>query len=115
MKPEDYLTSVQIDKLRAFNQDVLLKDAVYKVFLSPMYKHGVMEKGEEHKAPMNFVLTPIFDMFLKRREMWTDEQAGQWLKVQAQAIQLVEQGFGEIDKFQVEKPEERENEDESPQ
>ena len=99
MKPEDYLLPIQVEKLKAFNKDPMLKDALYKVFLAPLYLQGVMIKGKEFNAPTNFALTPAFDMILKRRETWDNEKLGEWVKVQAQAIQFVEQGFGELEKF----------------
>lgn len=98
MTPETYLLPAQIDKLKIFNEDKLLKDAVRKVMLEPLYQHGVMNQ-EEADATRNFVLTPVFNMLLGKREVWSNEQIGEFTRASAMAIQFVEQGFGELDKF----------------
>lgn len=114
METSEYLTKVQIDKIKAFNEDKDLKNAIYKVLLVPLYQHGRMEQGE-HNATKNFVLTPVFNMLLGKREMWEPEKIGNFTLASAMAIQFVEQGFGELDKFTVEKVEKKENEEDSHQ
>jgi len=114
METQDYLTKVQIDKIKAFNEDKVLKNAIYKVLLAPLYQHGRMEQGE-HDATKNFALTPAFNMLLQKREMWNLETLGQHTLASAMAIQFLEQGFGELDKFTVEKVDKKENEENSHQ
>jgi hypothetical protein len=101
MKTEDYLTSIEIDKIKAFNEDKVLKSAIRKVMLAPLYQHGRIEQGE-HDPTVNFALTPAFNMLLQRREMWDFEKLGMFNMAAAQAIQFLEQGFGELDKFKNE-------------
>jgi len=101
MNPEEYLAKVEIDKIKSFNEDKVLKEALRKVFLEPIYQHGVLTKGEIDPT-RNFALTPAFSMLLTKREMWDFEKLGLHTMASAMAIQMIEQGFGSLDKFKIE-------------
>ena len=102
MEPSSYLSELEINKIKAFNEDNVLKEAIRKVMLEPLYNHGVMRPEGTNDPTINFVLTPVFNMLMGKREMWSDEQVGQFTKASAMAIQLIEQGFGGLDKFKNE-------------
>ena len=103
MNPEEYLTKIEIDQLKAFNENVVLKNAIKKVLLDPIYNQGVLKEGLIPSR--NFALTQAFNMLLQKRETWDYEKIGIDTMTNAKAIQLVEQGFGELEKFKVEKKE----------
>ena len=98
-----YLSDLEISKIKSFNEDEVLKNALRKVFLSPLYNQGVLSpKGEldETNPTQNFALTSAFHMLLQKREMWDLEKLGAINLANAMAIQMVEQGFGECEKYQ---------------
>lgn len=107
MKPETYLSKLEQDKIKIFNEDRVLKEALRKVLLEPLYNHGVMRPDGENDPTRNFVLTPVFNMLLGKRETWSNEQIGEFTRASAMAIQFLEQGFGELDKFKAELKEEQ--------
>jgi hypothetical protein len=101
---ENYLSDIEKAEIKRFNENKVLKEAVRKVMLEPLYLHGTLAKGgggvEDINTPSrNFVLTPVFNMLLGKREMWDAEKIGQWTLAAAQAIQMVEQGFGTLEKL----------------
>lgn len=111
MEPKQYLSEIEQDKIKRFNEDKVLKEALRKVFLSPLYQQGVMTPAglvEGNSPARNFALTPAFHMLLQKREMWDIEKLGMVTLSNAMAIQLIEQGFGELEKFvNVSKTEEK--------
>lgn len=111
MSAEKYLTDLEKEKIKTFNQDTVLKNAVRKVILEPLYKQGVLGADKEHEPNINFALTDAFNMLLQKREMWDMEKLGFVTLANARAIQLIEQGLGELEKIKTEpKPLEEEEE-----
>jgi hypothetical protein len=105
MTSEKYLSEQEIDKLKTFNQDTVLKNAIRKVLLEPIYGQGVLEQGDSSPA-RNFALTQSFNMLMQKREMWDLEKIGFDVMTSAKAIQYIEQGFGEVEKYQIEETKE---------
>jgi len=97
MSPATYLTELEIAKIQAFNEDVVLKNAIRKVLLEPLYNHGVLGADAEHDPTKNFALTPAFNMLMQKREMWDMEKLGMFTMANAMAIQMLEQGFGALE------------------
>lgn len=96
MKPEDYLSEIEKSKIETFNNDIVLKNAVRKVLLDPLYHQGVLA-GDGIDPTQNFALTPAFHMLLQKREMWDLEKLGAVNLANALAIQMIEQGFGALE------------------
>lgn len=99
MAAEKYLTDIEKEKIITFNSDVVLKNAIRKVMLDPLYNQGVLGAQEEHDPARNFALTPAFNMLLQKREMWDVEKLGYITMANAMAVQMVEQGFGDLEKI----------------
>lgn len=112
MKPEEYLTKIEQDKIKVFNEDKVLKGALRKVFLDPIFNQGVLNQGKVDPT-RNFALTPAFNMLLQKRETWDFEKIGLNTMAAAMAIQMLEQGFGELEKYRNEVKEESADVDES--
>lgn len=110
MSATNYLTDIEKQKIEAFNADTVLKNAVRKVMLEPLHNHGVMGAEAEYDPTKNFALTDAFNMLLQKREMWDFEKLGMATLANARAIQLIEQGFGQLEsiKKEVEQPQEEE-------
>lgn len=109
-----YLTDLEKNKIKAFNEDTILKNAVRKVFLEPLYKQGVLSAEKEHDPTLNFALTDAFNMLLQKRELWDMEKLGFVTLANARAVQLVEQGFGNLEAIKDEPNQPKESEDASP-
>lgn len=97
MTTPTYLTDLEKSKIKAFNEDTVLKNAVRKVMLEPLYNHGVLTAEDEHNPIQNFALTDAFNMLLQKRDMWDMERLGFVTLANARAVQLVEQGFGQLE------------------
>jgi hypothetical protein len=102
MSATSYLSDLEKQKIKAFNEDTVLKNAVRKVMLEPLYNQGVLGSEKEHDPTINFALTDAFKMLLGQREMWDMQKLGAITMANARAIQLVEQGFGELEKVKDE-------------
>lgn len=102
MSATNYLTDIEKQKIEAFNSDLVLKNAIRKVMLEPLYNHGVLGATEDSDPTRNFALTPAFNMLLQKREVWDVEKLGYITMANAMAIQMLEQGFGELEKVKKE-------------
>jgi len=102
---DSYLSEIEKTEIQRFNENKVLKEAIRKVMLEPLYLQGTLVKEGSvqglNDPTRNFVLTPVFNMLLTKREMWDTERIGQWTLTCAQAIQMIEQGFGNLEKYAV--------------
>ena len=90
------LSDAEIQQLQAFNANPLMKEAVRKVLLMPIYYQGTLQGGQPPNPLFNFALG-----FVSSNSGLTDEQAGRYLKVQAEGINAVEIAFNRISEFQA--------------
>lgn len=106
MKAENYLSDLEKKAVERFNSDIVMKNAVKKVLLEPVYLQGTLSPGAEPTPSKNFMLTPVFNMLMGKRENWDNEKLGEWTRANAMAIQFIEGGFGELEKFKANSTEE---------
>jgi hypothetical protein len=92
----EILTEIEKDKVIALAQDPIAFEAVKKYVLAVAYKHGVVERGGEHRANMNFALNLAWPATQQNGMPRTDEELGQNLRALTYAVQLVESGFKEL-------------------
>ena len=93
---KEILNEIEVDRAIAFAQDPIQFNAVKKYLLAVVYKHGVIEKGGEHKGNVNFALNLAWSSTQQGGMPRTDEELGQNLRALTYATQLVESGFNEI-------------------
>lgn len=102
----EILSEIERDKVIAIAQDGIAFNAMRKYILAVCYKQGVVEKGGEHKATVNFALNLAWGATQPNGMPRTDEELGQNLRAMTYAVQLVESGFkemAELTKPEVEK------------
>lgn len=99
----EILSEIEKDRIIAFAQDPIAFNAVKKYVLAVAYKQGVVEKGGEHRATINFALNLAWPATNPQGMPRTDEELGQNLRALTYAVQLVESGFKELSEMQ--KPE----------
>lgn len=101
---DEFLTDLEKEKISAFCSDETLKEAVRKVMLAGIYSNGVIKKdGKPHDPTKNFALTQAFQAMIHSAPI-TDEELGQNIRARAAGIQMVEQGFAELDKIHAPAP-----------
>jgi hypothetical protein len=106
-KIEQFLSDMEVAKLRTVAEDDTLRQALHKLLLSVVYTQGVMKQGEKHDPLKNFLLVPV----ARDRVGITNEALGADLRSIWQAINMIEGGFNELDNFKsVEKPKDKKNE-----
>ena|SRR3990167_4213980 len=93
---KEILSDIEADKVIALAQDVVAFTAIKKYLLAVVYKHGVIEKGGDHKGNVNFALNLAWPATQASGMPRTDEELGQNLRALTYAVQLVESGFNEI-------------------
>ena len=99
----EILSEIEKDRIIAFAQDPIAFNAVKKYVLAVAYKQGVVEKGGEHRATINFALNLAWPATNPQGMPRTDEELGQNLRAMTYAVQLIESGFKELSEMQ--KPE----------
>lgn len=92
----EILNDLETNKVIALAQDPVAFMAVKKYLLAVVYKHGVIQKGGEHKGTINFALNLAWPATQSQGMPRTDEELGQNLRALTYAVQLVESGFNEI-------------------
>lgn len=89
-----YLNDVELEKVIAFNEDEVMKEAVRKVLLEGIYEVGVLKPGEAADGRnWAFNLAGLNDMAMD------DDKVGSLLKATAKGIGALEDGFKRIAEF----------------
>ena len=102
---DEVLSEAEKAQLESFCANPMMKDAVKKVLLFPIYHNGVMQKGKKEEPLNNFLLGFALNNIDK-----DDAVVGQELKIKAQAIRIIELAFMEIEGYEkVEQPKAKEN------
>lgn len=96
---KEILNDIEKDKVSAFAEDPILFQAVKKYVLAVAYKHGIVDKGVEHKGGLNFALNLAWGATQQNGIPRSDEELGQNLRALTYAVQLVESGFKELGEF----------------
>lgn len=99
----EILNEIEKDKIIQFCADPIAFNAIKKYVLAVAYKQGVVEKGGEHRATVNFALNLAWPATNPQGMPRTDEELGQNLRAMTYAVQLVESGFKEMSEMR--KPE----------
>lgn len=93
-KEEELLVSKMVENKK-------LMSAVKKVLLYGLYYNGTLKEGEEAEPMKNFAIT-IAD----QTRSLTDKEVGEILRGKRYAIEMLEEGFGQLELFKVEKQKE---------
>lgn len=100
----DILTPEEVSKIIMLNQDEVLKGAVKKLFLAPIYGMGIFEIGKDVNQ-MNWA-----QYFLQTNPDATNEQIGQDLRGKLEGLKFIATGFAELEKYKAEVEPEKEAE-----
>ena len=104
------LSEIEQDKIMTLAQDPVAFNAIRKYILAVCYKHGVVEKGVDHKGNVNWALRMAWGAINDGGVPRSDEELGQNLRALAYAVQIVESGFRELSEMKpVEKLEDEIN------
>ena|SRR3990167_1941037 len=103
------LNDIEKEKIIRFCEDPILFHAVKKYVLAVAYTQGVIEKGTEHKATVNFALNMAWGSTQNGGIPRSDEELGQNLRALTYAVQLLESGFKELTGLKVVEPLKEEN------
>lgn len=89
---EEVLSDLEKEMLTNFANNDVMREAVKKVLLVPIYHNGVLEKGERTINPAyNWALT-----LAAMKSDFSDEQIGHDVRVTAEGIRVVENAFSQI-------------------
>ena len=100
MELEQLFNDREKNQLDKFVNNPELMGAVKKVVLSAVYFEGTIKKGGVRRPLENFCLA-----FADRRSMHlTREQIGEMLEVSLLAVQLLNDGFARLQRFNKKKP-----------
>lgn len=91
----EYLNEIEKEKITTLLGDVVLKEALRKVFLKRIYDDGILKAGVAAKPYENFAL----NVYKNTEEMYSDEELGRVTKVRRLAIELVQTGFEELERY----------------
>lgn len=101
MKTKDYiknvLTDIEKDKLKQFQDDDVMREAVKKIILTGVYSNGILKKGESADPLRNFALG-----FVSNQGHLDNAIIGQQLRAGWEAINMLEVGFSNIADFKTE-------------
>lgn len=100
---QEILSEIERDKIIQFCADPIMREAVKKYLLAVVYKHGVLEKGKEYNANINWAMQLSWKASDGSGMPRSDEELGQDLRALTKATQLVGSGFKEME--EMKKPE----------
>ena len=90
----EFLSENETEKLIAFNQDEVMREAVKKVLLAGLYRNGRLYS---HK-PADALRNAAFGLVAQGRE-YTNDELGADIRALWQGVQGIEMGFNELSKF----------------
>ena len=90
----DVLSEAEIAKIEAFNEDSIMKEALRKVILFPIYYCGIMEKGKPCNPDINWLVGTFTDLPDAKRESLADEH-----RTRVLALRLLESAFNDLESF----------------
>lgn len=100
---KDYLTDLEYEKVIAFNEDEVMREAVRKVLFEGIIQFGVVKAGAAFSDKnWAYSLGGLNDMAM------TNEQTGALLKATAKGIGFMEDGFRRIAEFKRQEKETKE-------
>lgn len=95
----EYLADIEIAKIRQFISDLVMVEAVRKVFLEEIYSHGVLMPGVAHDPTQNYAIQVAF----KSDQMdISDEAIGRVMRGKAEGIKYLRTGFAKLEAFKEE-------------
>jgi hypothetical protein len=91
----DFLNEIEKAELSRFTENKVLFNAVKKVVLSCVYFDGTLQKTGIPEPQKNFILAIASGSL----GQLTREQLGEKVEASLAGVQLIEQGFKELEKF----------------
>lgn len=89
-----FLNDLELEKVRQFNDDEVMREAVKKVILETVYACGVLKKGKKADPLHNMAL-----VYVSMNKDATNDQVGAHMRALYEGINFVEMGFGAIAKY----------------
>lgn len=88
------LNDHELAELEMWNDRPAMQSAIKKIILSSIYYEGVLKPGESPDVGFNFLL-----VLANSNNSYTNEYLGADLKARVKAMQLLEMGYKELEKF----------------
>ena len=95
-----FLTDIERDNLSSFVQNETMREALRKVLTDQIFNMGVQRVGEDSLFSRNWVFG------LDPKGTMTDDQFGRAVRVQTEALILLEQGFNKLSELLPQEKEE---------
>lgn len=101
MEESKYLSDIEKEKVAAFLKDAILVEAVRKIFLKRIFVDGVLSEGKSINPYENMALNIYKSGYMpgETKEMYTNEELGMLTKLRRFAIELLQEGFKDLEKF----------------
>ena len=97
----EYMSDIEKEKVTTFLNDKILVEAVRKIFLKRIIIDGVLSEGKSINPYENFALNIYKSGYMpgETKEMYTDQELGMLTKLRRFAIELLQEGFKDLEKF----------------
>ncbi|RLF07588.1 MAG: hypothetical protein DRJ64_02675 [Thermoprotei archaeon] len=92
---DEILNDKEVSEVQRFLENPVLKQAIEKIVLFGVYSNGTLQKGKEANPMRNFAIT----INEPDGKSMSDEQVGQILRAKRYAIEMLEEGFGQLETF----------------
>lgn len=90
----DYLTEIEKDKIKAFNKDEVMVEAIKKVLFESIYEQGVVKKGEVF-SPINGAFHIISNAYAQGNAV-SDEMIGQNVRAKFESVNQIMNAFTKL-------------------
>lgn len=111
IQSDEYLNDLEIEQVKIFNSNQVMKEAVRKILLAEIYYNATLKAGEPAQPYRNAVLGFLLTEDGNIRSV-NDEQLGREVRGFAEGISMVQRGFAKLAKYSekaVEEVEDSEN------
>lgn len=96
---KEYLTDLEIAKIEAFTKDTDMREAVKKVLLQALYRHGTVLKGESIFDPK---INAAFSLAAHSLQYpMSDEQVGSQVRAMFSGVNALKNAFEDLEKIKL--------------
>jgi hypothetical protein len=100
-KIEDILNDKEKKQIQNFLANTNMKEAVKKILLASIYSNGTIKPGEDPDYLRNHFLGLLLEPRTGQEYNLTNEQLGAKFRARIEAVILLDDGFKQLDKFEI--------------
>ena len=98
LQTDEFLNDIEIEAVKRFVNDKIMKEAVRKILLRPIYAQGVLVAGETANPSKNAFLFLLAGQGGSKRHV-SNEQLGSEFRAMEEGVNFLQEGFQKLETY----------------